>query len=150
MAKALALKYPEAVSTATDTLDDDMYLLRPFMTQWIPLVRQVAEARRLRPASDTEAMHNWSYSGGGGGGFSILAAAADSGKKRRRLYLKEKQSIKSKRPMEENKIYSTIQESAKAREWLCGGTYMKKLMFYRGLCSFPMQPAAVRFRFRRL
>ena len=73
VAKALALKYPEAFSTGTDTYDDDMY-------RWLPdtaifdamdsIGREVAEVRV--PSSS-------SSDSGDGGGFSDSGGGSDSG-----------------------------------------------------------------------
>ena len=73
MAKALALKYPEAFSTGTDTFDDDMY-------RWLQdtvlfdamdsIGQEVAEIKAPSSSSDGD---------GDGGGFSDSGGGSDSG-----------------------------------------------------------------------
>lgn len=84
VAKALALKYPEAVSTGTDTLDDDMYRWLQEMALYDAMDsigREVAEVRAPSSSggSDSGSDDNWSDSGGGGGGFSDSGGGSDSG-----------------------------------------------------------------------
>lgn len=84
VAKALALKYPEAVSTGTDTLDDDMYRWLQEMALYDAMDsigREVAEVRAPSSSggSDSGSDDNWSDSGGGDGGFSDSGGGSDSG-----------------------------------------------------------------------
>lgn len=78
VAKALAIKYPEAVSAGTDTYDDDMY-------RWMQdtdlydamdsIGREVAEVKEPTSSGSSD----WSDSDGGGGGFSDSDGGSDSG-----------------------------------------------------------------------
>ncbi|MGM9636207.1 MAG: DUF2207 family protein, partial [Candidatus Avispirillum sp.] len=72
VAKALALKYPEAISAGTDAFDDDMFRWLQDMTLYDAMDsigREVAEVRA--PSS--------SSSDGDGGGFSDSGGGSDSG-----------------------------------------------------------------------
>ena len=74
VAKALALKYPEAFSTGTDTLNDDMYSWMQDMALYDAMDsigREVAEVRA--PSSSS------SDGDGDGGGFSDSGGGSDSG-----------------------------------------------------------------------
>ncbi len=86
VAKALALKYPEAISTGADTLDDDMYRWMQDMSLYDAMDsigREVAEVRA--PSSSGNSGDNswsdssWSDGDGGGGGFSDSGGGSDSG-----------------------------------------------------------------------
>ncbi len=82
VAKALALKYPEAVSTGTDTLDDDMYRWLQDMALYEAMDsigREVAEVRAPASSSSSGDGGDWSDGGGGGGGFSDSGGGSDSG-----------------------------------------------------------------------
>ena len=85
VAKALSLKYPEALSTGTDTMSDDMYRWLQDMALYDAMDsigREVAEARQPRSSSsgsDSGCSDNWSDSSGDGGGFSDSDGGSDSG-----------------------------------------------------------------------
>ncbi|MGN0665282.1 MAG: DUF2207 family protein [Huintestinicola sp.] len=71
VAKALALKYPEACSTGTDTYNDDIYRMLQDMDLYDAMDsigREVAEVRGYS-----------SYGDGDGGGFSDSGGGSDSG-----------------------------------------------------------------------
>ena len=74
VAKALAVKYPEAFSTGTDAFDDDMYRWLQDMALYDAMDsigREVAEIKA--PSSSS------SDGGGDGGGFSDSGGGSDSG-----------------------------------------------------------------------
>lgn len=78
VAKALAVKYPEAVSAGTDTYDDDMYRWMQdtdFYDAMDSIGREVAEVK----APTSSGSSDWSDSDGGGGGFSDSDGGSDSG-----------------------------------------------------------------------
>ena len=78
VAKALALKYPEAFSAGTDTFDDDMYRVLQDMALYNAMDsigREVAEIKAPSSSSDSSG----SDGGGGGGGFSDSGGGSDSG-----------------------------------------------------------------------
>ena len=80
VAKALAVKYPEAVSAGTDIYDDDMYRWMQdtdFYDAMDSIGREVAEVKA--PTSSGSSDSNWSDSDGGGGGFSDSDGGSDSG-----------------------------------------------------------------------
>ena len=86
VAKALAVKYPEAVSTGTDTLDDDMNRWlqdMAFYDAMDSIGREVAEVKAPSSSSsssnDSSNDFNWSDGDGGGGGFSDSGGGSDSG-----------------------------------------------------------------------
>lgn len=81
VAKALALKYPEAISTGTDTSDDDMYRWLQDMALYDAMDsigREVAEIKAPSSSGDSS-NGDWSDGGGGGGGFSDSGGGSDSG-----------------------------------------------------------------------
>lgn len=78
VAKALAIKYPEAVSAGTDTYDDDMYrwMQDPDLYDAMDSIgREVAEVKEPTSSGSSD----WSDSDGGGGGFSDSDGGSDSG-----------------------------------------------------------------------
>jgi len=78
VAKALAVKYPEAVYAGTDTYDDDMYRWLQDMALYDAMDsigHEVADIKE--PTSDSST--DWSDSSGGGGGFSDSGGGSDSG-----------------------------------------------------------------------
>lgn len=78
VAKALAIKYPEAVSAGTDIYDDDMYRWMQdtdFYDAMDSIGREVAEVK----APTSSGSSDWSDSDGGGGGFSDSDGGSDSG-----------------------------------------------------------------------
>ena len=84
VAKALALKYPEAFSAETDPFDDDMYRWLQDMALYDAMDsigREVAEVKA--PSSSSSDDSGWSDSswsdGGDGGGFSDSGGGSDSG-----------------------------------------------------------------------
>ena len=85
VAKALAVKYPEAFSTGTDAFDDDMYRWLQDMALYDAMDSigwEVAEARQPSSSasgSDSGCSDNWSDSSGDGGGFSDSDGGSDSG-----------------------------------------------------------------------
>ena len=83
VAKALALKYPEAFSAGTDTFDDDMYRVLQDMVLYNAMDsigREVAEIKAPSSSSDSSGSDSsWSDGGGGGGGFSDSGGGSDSG-----------------------------------------------------------------------
>lgn len=82
VAQALALKYPEAVSTGTDTMDDDMYRWLQDMSLYDAMdsiSREVEEVRMPVSSGSSSDNDNWSDGGGGGGGFSDSGGGSDSG-----------------------------------------------------------------------
>ncbi|MGN0636289.1 MAG: hypothetical protein ACI4I5_08710, partial [Acutalibacteraceae bacterium] len=83
VAKALALKYPEAFATGTDTFDDDMYRWLQDMALYDAMDsigREVVEVRAPSPSSDGSwSDGSWSDAGGDGGGFSDSGGGSDSG-----------------------------------------------------------------------
>lgn len=83
VAKALALKYPEAFSAGTDTFDDDMYRVLQDMALYNAMDsigREVAEIKAPSSSSDSSGSDSsWSDGGGGGGGFSDSGGGSDSG-----------------------------------------------------------------------
>ena len=73
VAKALAIKYPEAVSAGTDNFDDDMYRMLQDMELFDAMDsigREVAEVREPSSSSSGD---------GDGGGFSDSGGGSDSG-----------------------------------------------------------------------
>ncbi|MGN0693055.1 MAG: DUF2207 family protein [Oscillospiraceae bacterium] len=87
VAKALALKYPEACSTGTDTFDDDMYRWlqdMAFYDAMDSIGREVSYVRAPGSSggdSDSSSWtdSSWSDGGGDGGGFSDSGGGSDSG-----------------------------------------------------------------------
>ena len=86
VAQALALKYPEALSTGTDTVDDDMYRWLQDMALYDAMDsigREVTEARAPSSSgsssNDSSNDFEWSDPSGGGGGFSDSDGGSDSG-----------------------------------------------------------------------
>ena len=78
VAKALAVKYPEAFSEGTISSDDDFYRWAQDTALYDAMDsigRDVAEARE--PSSSDSG--SWSDSDGGGGGFSDSGGGSDSG-----------------------------------------------------------------------
>lgn len=78
VAKALAVKYPEAFSEGTTSSDDDFYRWAQDTALYDAMDsigRDVAEARE--PSSSDSG--SWSDSDGGGGGFSDSGGGSDSG-----------------------------------------------------------------------
>lgn len=83
VAKALSLKYPEALSTGTDTFDDDLYRWLQDMALYDAMDsigREVAESKAPSSSSDSSwSDSSWSDGGGDGGGFSDSGGGSDSG-----------------------------------------------------------------------
>ncbi|MGN1025548.1 MAG: DUF2207 family protein, partial [Faecousia sp.] len=86
VAKALAVKYPEAVSAGANNYDDDMYRWMQDMALYDvmdSIGREVAEAKAPASSSNSNSDSgndsNWSDSDGGGGGFSDSGGGSDSG-----------------------------------------------------------------------
>ena len=83
VAKALAVKYPEAVSAGTNNYGDDMYRWVQDMALYDvmdSIGREVAEVREPSSSgSSSDSGSNWSDSDGGGGGFSDSGGGSDSG-----------------------------------------------------------------------
>jgi len=83
VAKALAVKYPEAVYAGTDTYDDNMYRWLQDMALYDAMDsigHEVADIKE--PTSDRStdwSSTDWSDSSGGGGGFSDSGGGSDSG-----------------------------------------------------------------------
>ena len=78
VAKALAVKYPEAVSAGTNNYDDDMYrwMQDPDLYDAMDSIgREVAEVKEPTSSGSSD----WSDSDGGGGGFSDSDGGSDSG-----------------------------------------------------------------------
>lgn len=78
VAKALAVKYPEAFSTGTDTFNDDMYSWMQNMALYDAMDsigREVSEIKAPSSSGDS----SWSDGDGGGGGFSDSGGGNDSG-----------------------------------------------------------------------
>lgn len=78
VAKALAVKYPEAVSAGTNNYDDDMYRWMQDMALYDAMDsigREVAEVKEPTSSGSSD----WSDSDGGGGGFSDSDGGSDSG-----------------------------------------------------------------------
>lgn len=81
VAKALAVKYPEAISTGTDTYDDDMYRWLQDMALYDAMDsigHEVAEVKEPTSSGSSDS-GDWSDGGGGGGGFSDSGGGSDSG-----------------------------------------------------------------------
>lgn len=87
VAKALALKYPEAFSAETDTFNDDMYSWMQDTALYDAMDsigHEVAEIKAPGSGSSGDSSWsddsgNWSDGGGGGGGFSDSGGGSDSG-----------------------------------------------------------------------
>lgn len=83
VAKALVLKYPEAMSTGNnDTYNDDMYYFMQDMALYDAMDsigREVADVRVPSSSDGDSDSGSWSDSDGGGGGFSDSGGGSDSG-----------------------------------------------------------------------
>ena len=74
VAKALAVKYPEAFSTGTDAFDDDMYRWLQDMALYDAMDSIGQEVAEIKAPSSSS-----SDGGGDGGGFSDSGGGSDSG-----------------------------------------------------------------------
>ena len=70
VAKALALKYPEAVSTGTDTLDDDMYRWLQDMSLYDAMDSVGREVDEVRAPASSSSSSDGGFSDSGGGSDS--------------------------------------------------------------------------------
>ena len=79
VAKALAVKYPEAVSVGTDAYDDDMYRWLQDMVLYDAMdsiVHEIADIKEPTTNSSIDPSRtDWSDSGGG---FSVSGGGSDS------------------------------------------------------------------------
>ena len=78
VAKALAVKYPEAFSAGMDTFNDDMYSWmqnKALYDAMDSIGREVSEIKAPSSSGDS----SWSDGDGGGGGFSDSGGGSDSG-----------------------------------------------------------------------
>lgn len=78
VAKALALKYPEAVSTGTDTFDNDIYPILKDMSLYDAMDSIGREVAAFKAPSSSGGS-SWSDGDGDGGGFSDSGGGSDSG-----------------------------------------------------------------------